>query len=139
MSGSDVLTAVVRGAAPYAILGGAAYIGYRVLKKNGIIDGIFNAPQVITKTITDAVKTVLPDDKPQWVEMTNPNPIINDFQRGAQELKDWGDALQAAIPGDWNVKSDPIPQDKLSWSDFAKSLNKAPWQVVEEYKQYLAD
>lgn len=71
MAADTVISGVIRGILPYAVIGGVGLLGYTYLRKKGVLkdvqnvaDNVFRAPQIIVKKIqevTDKVPT-LPDN-----------------------------------------------------------------------------
>ena len=71
MAADTVISGVIRGILPYAVIGGVGLAGYMYLRKKGVLkdvqnvaDNVFRAPQIIVKKIqevTDKVPT-LPDN-----------------------------------------------------------------------------
>lgn len=70
----SVISGVVRGVLPYAVIGGAAFLGYTYLRKKGVlkdisttVDNVFQMPRTIVKKIVE-----IPDSIP------NPEPFQPD-------------------------------------------------------------
>ena len=125
----SVISGVVRGVLPYAVIGGVGFLGYTYLRKKGVlkdisttVDNVFSMPRTIVKKIveipdnipnpdpfkpTDTAK-IDNDDKiiPTYV-VQHDNPTILD--RGQELFNDMAGvlidhqvaAVEAAKSGDW--------------------------------------
>lgn len=71
MAADTVISGVIRGILPYAVIGGVGLAGYMYLRKKGVLkdvqnvaDNVFRAPQIIVKKIAEIPdKIPLPDNQ----------------------------------------------------------------------------
>lgn len=126
MAADTVISGVIRGILPYAVIGAAGFVGYTYLRKKGVLkdvqnvaDNVFRAPQIIVKKIqevTDKVPT-LPDNpiipNPTRVDVIKNDDGIDGYsvernsilEVGYDGFSDYIDrtaaAGQAAASGNW--------------------------------------
>ena len=70
MAADTVISGVIRGILPYAVIGAAGFVGYTYLRKKGVLkdvqnvaDNVFRAPQIIVKKIAEIPEKIpLPDN-----------------------------------------------------------------------------
>jgi hypothetical protein len=70
MAADTVISGVIRGILPYAVIGGVGLLGYTYLRKKGVLadlkstaDNVFRAPQIIVKKIAEIPEKIpLPDN-----------------------------------------------------------------------------
>ena len=70
MAADTVISGVIRGVLPYAVIGGVGLLGYTYLRKKGVFadlkstaDNVFRAPQIIVKKIAEIPEKIpLPDN-----------------------------------------------------------------------------
>lgn len=126
MAADTVISGVIRGVLPYAVIGGVGLLGYTYLRKKGVFadlkstaDNVFRAPQIIVKKIqevTDKIPT-LPDNpiipNPTRVDVIKNDDGIDGYsvernsilEVGYDGFSDYIDrtaaAGQAAADGNW--------------------------------------
>ena len=125
----SVISGVVRGVLPYAVIGGAAFLGYTYLRKKGVlkdisttVDNVFQMPRTIVKKIVEIPDSIpqpepfQPDNTTKWEDdktiipayvIERDEPTILD--KGQQVFNDSVGvlidhqvaAVEAAKSGDW--------------------------------------
>lgn len=125
----SVISGVVRGVLPYAVIGGAAFLGYTYLRRKGIlkditttVDNVFQMPRTIVKKIVEIPDSIpnpepfQPDNTTKWEDdnKTIPTYVIERdeptlLDKGQEVFNDTAGvlidhqvaAVEAAKSGDW--------------------------------------
>ena len=85
MAADTVISGVIRGILPYAVIGGAGLVGYMYLRKKGVLkdvqnvaDNVFRAPQIIVKKIAEIPDKIPLPDNPIIPAPTKTTVLTND-------------------------------------------------------------
>ena len=127
MAADTVISGVIRGVLPYAVIGGVGLLGYTYLRKKGVLadlkstaDNVFRAPQIIVKKIAEIPEKIPLPDNPIIPAPTKTTVLTNDdgidgyiVERDKPSILDVGysgfsdnvdrtvAAAEAAQSGDW--------------------------------------
>ena len=109
MAADTVISGVIRGILPYAVIGGVGFVGYMWLNKNGYLDGIkngINAAAEIPSKLVDEVKN---------------RTGITDAQKGdyigaAQNIVRTTVPIVNVWEAEYNYAKDNLPNESV-WTD----------------------
>ena len=127
MAADTVISGVIRGILPYAVIGGVGLLGYTYLRKKGVLkdvqnvaDNVFRAPQIIVKKIAEIPEKIPLPDNPIIPAPTKTTVLTNDgggdgwiVEKDKPSILDVGydgfsdnvdrtvAAVEAAQSGDW--------------------------------------
>lgn len=106
MAADTVISGVIRGILPYAVIGGAGFLGYMWLNKNGYLDGI--------KKTVDAVAEV----PSRFVDEVKNRTGITDAQNGdfigaAQKIVRTTVPIVNVWEAEYNFVKDNLPEVKI--------------------------
>lgn len=127
MAADTVISGVIRGILPYAVIGGVGFLGYTYLRKKGVLkdvqnvaDNVFRAPQLIVKKIAEIPEKIPLPDNPIIPAPTKTTVLSNDgggdgwiVEKDKPSILDVGydgfsdnvdrtvAAVEAAQSGDW--------------------------------------